>query len=332
MSEKALRDDEKKLRIGNVYVPVKYLSLVCLVVQNSSLVIVMRYSRITDGPMFFASTAVVMSEIIKMLSCCVFIWVGENYRVDRLVARIRQDIIDVPYDTLKLAVPSILYTVQNNLQYVAVSNLDAATFQVTYQLKILTTALFSVTMLQRVLAPVKWLSLVILTLGVAFVQIPPDYFTGGDQATAAPKPHQDTFTGLVAVLMACVMSGFAGVYFEKILKGSEVSVWMRNIQLGLFGTVIGLMGVLIKDGPAVQELGFFYGYNYITWLAIANQAFGGLLVAAVVKYADTVAKTYATSVSIVLSALLSVYLFDFTLTWLFGLGASMVIFAVYLYS
>lgn len=40
------------------------------------------------------------------------------------------------------------------------------------------------------------------------------------------------FAGLMAVLMACVSSGFAGVYFEKILKETKQSVWVRNIQLG----------------------------------------------------------------------------------------------------
>lgn len=40
------------------------------------------------------------------------------------------------------------------------------------------------------------------------------------------------FIGLMAVLMACVSSGFAGVYFEKILKETKQSVWVRNIQLG----------------------------------------------------------------------------------------------------
>jgi len=38
--------------------------------------------------------------------------------------------------------------------------------------------------------------------------------------------------GFGAVLLATLTSGFAGVYFEKILKTGPTSVWMRNIQLG----------------------------------------------------------------------------------------------------
>ena len=33
-------------------------------------------------------------------------------------------------DTLKMSIPAIVYMLQNNLQYVAVSNLEAAVFQV----------------------------------------------------------------------------------------------------------------------------------------------------------------------------------------------------------
>lgn len=74
-------------------------------------------------------------------------------------------------DCWKLSIPAILYVVQNNLQYVAASNLDVATFQVTYQMKILTTAFFSVLMLGKRLSSTKWLSLLLLAVGVGIVQI-----------------------------------------------------------------------------------------------------------------------------------------------------------------
>lgn len=44
--------------------------------------------------------------------------------------------------------------------------------QVTYQLKILTTALFSVSMLGKRLGLYQWLSLLLLMAGVTFVQVP----------------------------------------------------------------------------------------------------------------------------------------------------------------
>ena len=43
---------------------------------------------------------------------------------------LREEIVNKPTETLKLAIPSAIYTFQNNLLYVALSHLDAATYQV----------------------------------------------------------------------------------------------------------------------------------------------------------------------------------------------------------
>lgn len=67
---------------------------------------------------------------------------------------------------MKMCVPSGLYVLQNNLQYVGASHLPAAVFQVLVQMKIITTALFSVAMLSRKLSVMQWVAIVALGFGI----------------------------------------------------------------------------------------------------------------------------------------------------------------------
>ncbi|XP_034027760.1 UDP-galactose translocator-like isoform X2 [Thalassophryne amazonica] len=307
----------------------KYISLAVLVVQNASLILSIRYVRTLPGDRFFATSAVIMAEILKLMTCLLIILLQKRLKVKDTFLFLLDSVVFQYKDTMKLAVPSLIYTLQNNLQYVAISNLPAASFQVTYQLKILTTALFSVLMLRKSLSRVQWVSLLLLFAGVAIVQVQQE---GNKEASVSDTANQSYVVGLVAVVISCLSSGFAGVYFEKILKGSSASVWLRNVQLGIFGSILGTLGLLWNDGATVAERGFLFGYTSMVWCVIFNQAFGGLLVAVVVKYADNILKGFATSISIIVSTVASVYLFGFYVDLHFTLGAGMVIGAVYMYS
>jgi len=135
---------------------IKYGSLILLVAQMVGLVLLMRYTRTkganqsADGTreMYLASTAVFMMEVVKLLICVVVVFFQSGSTLSGLASSLHQHIWMSPMEVVKLCVPSLLYTIQNNLLYFALSNLDAATYQVCYQLKILTTALFSVILLQ----------------------------------------------------------------------------------------------------------------------------------------------------------------------------------------
>lgn len=200
-------------------------------------------------------------------------------------------------------------------------------FQVTYQLKILTTAVFSVIILRKQLTALKWSSLVILFMGVALVQ-----FQSSSSSQSVDMPQQQNYLlGLIAVIISCLSSGFAGVYFEMMLKGSDASVWLRNVQLGMFGSITALIGMLVKDSATIWREGFFSGYSTLVWLVISQQALGGLIVALVVRYADNILKGFATSLSIIISCIASVFLFNYVITVTFSLGAVLVMVAIYLY-
>jgi UDP-sugar transporter A1/2/3 len=218
--------------------------------------------------------------------------------------------------------------IQNNLQYVAASNLEAATFQVTYQMKILTTAFFSVILLRKRLTAPKWFALFLLAMGVAIVQIQ----SGSN--TSSTDHDMKPLKGFVAVAAACFTSGLAGVYFEKVLKNSPGDLWVRNVQLSLF-SLLPALGPLLVTGDlrsGMFSLKPFQNFGPWAWATVCIQVFGGLVTALVIKYSDNILKGFATSLSIIISSLASVALFNFKITFAFMLGSTVVLTATMLYA
>uniref|UniRef100_A0A8D8W6M8 UDP-galactose/UDP-N-acetylglucosamine transporter srf-3 n=1 Tax=Cacopsylla melanoneura TaxID=428564 RepID=A0A8D8W6M8_9HEMI len=306
----------------------KTTSLVTLTLQNAIVSLSMRYARMKKkDELFISSTGVLMAEVVKLVVCLGLVLIDEGFHIGRFWNLVRAHTIQNPLDTLKVGVPALLYVVQNNLLYLSASNLDAATSQVTYQLKILTTAVFAIILLKKKITISQWISLVILVVGVVLVQL--------SNVVEKVRPAdfvENRLLGFGATILACLLSGLAGVYFEMILKGSDVSIWMRNVQLSLLSLPCALVTCLISDSEKIFEHGFFYNYTlFIVFLVLLN-ASGGLIVAVVVKYADNILKGFATSLAIVLACIFQVYLFDFVITLQFILGAALVMSSVFLYS
>jgi UDP-sugar transporter A1/2/3 len=244
-------------------------------------------------------------------------------------------------DCWKLSIPAILYVIQNSLQFVAISNLPVASFQVTYQMKILTTAAFSVMLLRKKLGSTKWLSLFFLAIGVGIVQIQtastghtaPKHITVGS-ASDFHVHVMNPMKGFCAVVAACFTSGLAGVYFEMVLKNSRADLWVRNVQLSLFSLIPALLPIFYYTPINSQGFfaDFFRNFGGWAWATVGIQVFGGLITAVVIKYSDNILKGFATSLSIVISFLASVALFDFHITPSFIIGASTVLSATWIYN
>jgi len=319
----------RKKASQNHHPALKYGSLILLVAQLVGLVLLLRYSRtqIKGSDLYLSSTAVFSMEALKFITCNIVVFSQVGSTPQAWAAEMYTHIWNAPDQMLKMSVPSFLYVVQNNLLYLALTNLDAATYQVCYQLKILTTALFSVLMLQRQFSRKKWFSLIFLTIGVAIVQI-----SGNAQADTSDSSSGNRTLGLVAILFAACTSGFSGVFFEKMLKGSSTSLWMRNIQMGLPSIIIAYLTAYMEDGAIIAEKGFFVGYSPVVWTVVVVQAIGGLIVAVVIKYADNVLKTFAASASIVISCGFSAIFFNFRPNLAFLCGASFVVISTVMYS
>jgi UDP-sugar transporter A1/2/3 len=217
-----------------------------------------------DGHRYLPSTAVFFTEVLKLVICLtaslyeISLSAPRSMPLTSLLSSLGSAIFGG--DSWKIAMPAGLYTLANSLQYVGISNLDAATFHVTYQFKIIVTAILSVFLLRRTITGRQWISLVLLMVGVAIVSLPDessslasshhthvyvprssnplrDHFRmsnagrrlGKRSATyegieedelALDTPGMDASVGLFAVFSLCICSGLGGVFFEKVIKES----------------------------------------------------------------------------------------------------------------
>lgn len=368
----------------NDFCQLKYIILFLLVLQQTSHVLLLRYSRTRPGTIYLATTAVCCDEAMKLVVCfwiLVFTYLYKRREFNRKggdrgkFSQLNSNEDDLDSDGIdrrevnndegmnitaaaikhesfisylreqlqfdfRMAGIAAIYTVQKNLIYLAVSNLDAVMFQMTYQAKILTTALFSVVLLKRKLTCQQIQGLLILTLAVVLVQL-----DKVDAKLSESHQEQHRGVGLLAVFSACCTSGFGGVYFELVLKPRTnpadgllspppppPSVWAKNLQLSIFAFIIALITALIKDHQAILSDGFFQGYSPLVVLVITLQALGGLVVAATIKYADNILKNFASASSIVTSALFSALVFGFQISRLFLVSSLLVFISMWVYT
>jgi UDP-galactose transporter len=328
---------------------------------------------LVNGERYLASTAVLLSEILKFaffLSMALYEIATSHQTSDsstlgELAASLTKAVFTG--DSWKLAIPAMLYACQNTLQYVAASNLDAVTFSVTYQLKVVSTAIFGILLMGKMLDSRKWISLLLLATGVALVHYgalsqqgeplsmkdlrdgvsfhaPRSIWELRDAGNAAAgqlskrsatyegidedvlnaNPRMNASIGLAAAVVACVISGIAGVYFESILKvkeGLKASLWTRSVQMSFYSLwPLLFLGVIFLDGEHIQKIGFFAGYNWAVWMVIFLQAVGGILVALSLSYTDSMSKSSATSVSTVITLVVSALVLEFPATLLVSLA------------
>ena len=309
--------------------------LIGVVVQNAALNVAARWSRVeaeeteaVTGCSSAPTTVVLTMEVVKIVMAFLLFRLEFGGSLLGAFREVHRVTTEQWWECLKIAVPALVYVVQNNLLLVAAANLEGPILALFGQLKILTTAVFSVVLLGRTLGARRWVALFALTAAIATVQISqmgPSEESSGDAGT------KNVPLGLMLTLVVATLSGFGGVYFEKVLKGSKISVWVRNIHLAVISSGIAATAVWSKDRAQIAQCGFFGGYGPAAWALVLVQSVGGLLIAAVVKYADNILKAFATSVAIIVVSLISHFFFAFELSGLFFAGGAGVVYAIFLY-
>jgi UDP-sugar transporter A1/2/3 len=297
-----------------------------LVFQNTFTVLLARYTRTVY--VYEISHMLIMAETMKFVaSFCL-----EQYITGNVFQSLKQHNYETPVNALALSIPALLYFCSNTLVYVAISNLAVPLFQIVSQTKLVTTAILSLFLLKRSYSWIQWGSILALCAGVTVCILGQQ--KGNDKASSEAIASSISIYGLTAVAISNVCGSLAGVYFEKVIKKiptndfiTPPSLWMRNMQLAFFTMVIAICQQVAEKGGNAAGASFFSGFAPLLWLQIGCFAIGGLLVASVVQYTDSVQKGLATGVSVVLSSIMS-SLIDHTsdaFTWTFAVGSTLAI-------
>ncbi|PLW28941.1 hypothetical protein PCASD_17627 [Puccinia coronata f. sp. avenae] len=331
--------------------PTQIFIATTLTIQNSLLTILLHYSRTgSSNKVYSAPVAVLLSEILKSLISFLIALIN-SIRANRLhhihnhhhhhhhpssssssssSSLPHHPAADHPLDhpksepyhvhTRPRTLSSILFSqiklnllahLQNNLQFIAASHLDVATFSVTYQLKILTTALCSVLILKpETLSPQMDLAL-LPGHRVALVQL--QNVSTSAPSDQSPTPDQPAMNRTLGFLASST----------KVDYGSGTS----NYPLSRFSPpyLPPWSPPPHHRSPCWPTLDLGLGDH-------PNSGCRGAGDALVIKFADNILKGFATSLSIILSTVAGVFLFDTALPFGSAVGASVVLMSTYCYN
>lgn len=289
-------------------------SLASLIGQNVASMLLLRWTQTRPGAVPYSATAAVaLGEVMKLVVCAAILAATRGVRETYAVT-----LRDRP---LLMIVPAAVYALQNVLMFVALANLEVTLFQVIYQSKVVVTALGLWLALDRKFSARRWVAMGVLVLGIVFTQI--------DKNSAPSSRPQSPVVGVAAAVCASLASAIASVYFEHVVKQPSESLLVRNVQLAFFSLAVAVPAYRVVDGAPYSR--FFAGFDRHVVLLVVVQAAGGLIVAAVIKYADNVLKGFATALSIGVCGAFSFAWLGFrpTMSFVFGVGVVMVATALY---
>ena len=167
--------------------------------------------------------------------------------------------------------------------------------------------------MQRRYSWAQWRALTSLLLGVLLFSQP-----------LWSNVHQEgnALLGTTAVLLETLLSGFASIYFEKVIKLDPLTIWERNFQLSASSIPVYL-AFMIYSGRSLGQ-----GWTNLASIIAILCAVGGILVALSIQHADSVLKTLSTTGAIVLSALLDHWWLDGPLTPVMMIAAGQVVLSI----
>ncbi|KAL0368662.1 UNVERIFIED_CONTAM: CMP-sialic acid transporter 5, partial [Sesamum calycinum] len=275
-----------------------------------------------DGRFKFSPISVnFLTEVAKVIFAIVMlIFQARRQKVGEKPLLSISTFIQAARNNVLLAVPALLYAINNYLKFIMQLYFNPATVKMLSNLKVLVIAVLLKVIMRRRFSVIQWEALALLLIGITINQL--KSFPEGSSALGLPV----TTGAYVYTLIFVTVPSLASVFNEYALKSQyETSIYLQNLFLYGYGAIFNFLGILgsaIFKGPGSFDI--LEGHSKATMLLICNNAAQGILSSFFFKYADTILKKYSSTVATIFTGIASAVMFGHTLTINFMLGISVV--------
>ncbi|XP_047992480.1 UDP-galactose transporter senju isoform X2 [Leguminivora glycinivorella] len=212
-------------------------------------------------------------------------------------------------------IPSLLYCFYNNLAFVNLSHYDPTSYYILLQFRVVLTAILFQCLFQRKLTLMQWVSLGILTLGCILKNF--------DAASVQSKTADASLWSHVfniyflSINFQNFCSCLAGTYNEYLLKkqGASVDIFLQNVFMYLDSVICNFFILMLKGELGTVFDDFSSLANIFVILIIVNSAVVGIVTSFFLKNLNSILKTYASALELIITAVVCYLLFNILITW-----------------
>ncbi|XP_045515147.1 UDP-galactose transporter senju [Pieris brassicae] len=232
---------------------------------------------------------------------------------------------------LQYFIPSLLYCFYNNLAFINLSHYDPTSYYILLQFRVVLTAFIFQFLFKKKLAFIQWISLGILTLGCMLKNF--------DAATITSKGDADSIWSqifniyFVSINFQNFCSCLAGTYNEYLLKtkGSNVDIFLQNVFMYLDSVICNFFILMCKGEVLTMFKDFQSLGDVFVILITVNSAIVGIVTSFFLKNLNSILKTYASALELIITAVVCYILFHILITFYTIVSICLVVISVAMY-
>ncbi|XP_050665050.1 UDP-galactose transporter senju [Leptidea sinapis] len=283
-------------------------------------------SKTETGLYDYNTTLVVfLSELLKLIISAVLYTYKQENKPNIFSA------IVINYNLLLLYfIPSLLYCFYNNLAFINLSHYDPTSYYILLQFRVVITAFIFQFLFKRKLATIQWISLGILTMGCMIKNF--------DAATIISKGDTDVWGQIFNIYFLSInfqnfCSCLAGTYNEYLLKtkGSNVDIFLQNVFMYLDSIICNFFMLMFKGELVTIFQDFRQIGDTFVILITVNSAIVGIVTSFFLKNLNSILKTYASALELIITAVVCYILFNIVITLFTIISICLVVIAVAMY-